>query len=44
MQPDSNDKLEVYDNSHNQGKSPVGAMIAFNEDGFVKSLYRRYCQ
>ena len=35
-------KLEVYDNSHNQGKSPVGAMIAFNEDGFLKSLYRRY--
>ena len=36
------EKLEVYDNSHNQGKSPVGAMIAFNEDGFVKSQYRRY--
>ena len=35
-------KLEVYDNSHNQGKSPVGAMIAFNEDGYLKSLYRRY--
>ena len=35
-------KVEVYDNSHNQGKSPVGAMIAFNEDGFSKSMYRRY--
>ena len=35
-------KLEVYDNSHHQGKSPVGAMIAFNEDGFLKSLYRKY--
>ena len=35
-------KRQVYDNSHNQGKSPVGAMIAFNEDGFVKSQYRRY--
>ena len=35
-------KIEVYDNSHHQGKAPIGAMIAFNEDGFVKSLYRRY--
>ena len=35
-------KIEVYDNSHHQGKSPIGAMIAFNEDGFLKSLYRKY--
>ena len=35
-------KIEVYDNSHHQGSSPIGAMIAFNEDGFSKSLYRRY--
>jgi len=35
-------KIEVYDNSHHQGKAPIGAMIAFNEDGFIKSLYRRY--
>ena len=35
-------KVEVYDNSHHQGKSPIGAMVAFNEDGFSKSLYRRY--
>ena len=35
-------KIEVYDNSHHQGKAPIGAMIAFNEDGFMKSLYRRY--
>ena len=35
-------KVEVYDNSHHQGKSPIGAMIAFNEDGFSKSMYRRY--
>ena len=34
-------KIEVYDNSHHQGKAPIGAMIAFNEDGFMKSLYRR---
>jgi excinuclease ABC subunit C len=35
-------KVEIYDNSHHQGKSPIGAMVAFNEDGFTKSLYRRY--
>jgi len=35
-------KIEVYDNSHHNGKAPVGAMIAFNEDGFMKSMYRRY--
>ena len=35
-------KIETYDNSHHQGKSPIGAMVAFNEDGFSKSLYRRY--
>ena len=35
-------KIEVYDNSHHQGKAPIGAMIAFNEDGFMKSMYRRY--
>ena len=35
-------KIEIYDNSHHQGKSPIGAMVAFNEDGFSKSLYRRY--
>ena len=39
---DSINKVEVYDNSHHQGKSPIGAMVAFNEDGFSKSLYRRY--
>ena len=35
-------KIEVYDNSHHQGKAPIGAMIAFSEDGFMKTLYRRY--
>ena len=35
-------KIEVYDNSHHNGKTPIGAMIAFNEDGFMKSIYRRY--
>lgn len=36
------DKVEVYDNSHIQGASAVGAMIAANMDGFQKNWYRRY--
>lgn len=36
------EKVEVYDNSHIQGASAVGAMIAANMDGFQKNWYRRY--
>ncbi len=32
----------VFDNSHLFGKSPVGAMITFNENGFEKSGYRHF--
>ncbi len=32
----------VFDNSHLFGKSPVGAMIAFGHDGFIKSGYRHF--
>lgn len=32
----------VFDNSHLFGKSPVGAMIAFGHDGFIKSAYRHF--
>ena len=35
-------KIEVYDNSHTQGSYPVGAMIAFSEEGFLKSSYRKF--
>ena len=35
-------KVEVYDNSHIQGASAVGAMIAANESGFQKKWYRRF--
>ncbi|MBR3510625.1 MAG: excinuclease ABC subunit UvrC [Alphaproteobacteria bacterium] len=38
-------KLEcvgVFDNSHLFGKQPVGAMIAFGHDGFIKSSYRHF--
>lgn len=32
----------VFDNSHLFGTSPVGAMIVFGREGFVKSEYRHY--
>ena len=35
-------RIEVYDNSHIQGKFAVGAMIVSNKDGFDKSSYRKY--
>ena len=40
---DSNINLiEVYDNSHIQGTSSVGALIAFGEEGFIKKRYRKF--
>ena len=35
-------RIEVYDNSHIQGKYSVGAMIALDREGFLKSAYRKY--
>jgi len=38
-------KLEcvgVFDNSHLFGKHPVGAMIAFGHNGFIKTSYRHF--
>ena len=32
----------VFDNSHLFGRSPVGAMITFGHDGFIKSGYRHF--
>ena len=34
--------IEVYDNSHIQGTNSVGAMITFDEEGFVKKRYRKF--
>lgn len=34
--------VEVYDNSHIQGTSSVGACICAGEQGFIKSKYRRF--
>ena len=35
-------KIEAYDNSHTFGKYPVGVMIAYNQNGFIKSNYRKF--
>ena len=34
--------IEVYDNSHNQGDSNIGALIAFGKEGFIKNRYRKF--
>ncbi len=34
--------IEVYDNSHNQGDSNIGALITFGKDGFIKNRYRKF--
>jgi excinuclease ABC subunit C len=36
------ERIEVYDNSHIQGSSPVGAMIVAGPDGFIKNSYRKF--
>lgn len=36
------EKIEIYDNSHIQGASAVGAMVAATVSGFQKNLYRRF--
>jgi len=36
------DCVGVFDNSHLFGKNPVGAMVAFGHDGFIKSSYRHF--
>ena len=35
-------KIEAFDNSHTFGKFPVGVMIAYNNNGFLKSNYRKF--
>ena len=34
--------IEVYDNSHIQGTNSVGAMVTFDEEGFIKKRYRKF--
>jgi excinuclease ABC subunit C len=35
-------RIEVYDNSHLQGRSPYGAMIVAGPEGFIKGAYRKF--
>ena len=35
-------RIEVFDNSHIQGTSAVGAMIVAGPEGFVKNQYRKF--
>lgn len=35
-------KIEIYDNSHIQGTNAIGGMVAYDTNGFNKSLYRKF--
>jgi len=35
-------RIEVYDNSHIQGRHAYGAMIVAGPDGFIKNAYRKF--
>ncbi len=35
-------RIEVYDNSHIQGRQAIGAMVVFGAEGPVKSAYRKF--
>lgn len=35
-------RIEVFDNSHIQGSSAVGAMIVAGPEGFIKNQYRKF--
>ncbi|WP_431281570.1 excinuclease ABC subunit UvrC [Humitalea sp. 24SJ18S-53] len=35
-------RIEIYDNSHIQGTSAYGVMVAAGPGGFIKSAYRKY--
>ena len=40
--PEAPRRVEVYDNSHIQGASAIGAMIVAGPQGFVKGQYRKF--
>jgi excinuclease ABC subunit C len=40
--PETPGRIEVYDNSHVQGTSAVGAMIVAGPEGFRKNSYRKF--
>ncbi|HVH82393.1 MAG TPA: excinuclease ABC subunit UvrC [Stellaceae bacterium] len=35
-------RIEVYDNSHNQGSNAVGAMVVAGAEGLMKNQYRKF--
>lgn len=35
-------RIEIYDNSHNQGSFAIGAMVVATPDGFDKKSYRQF--
>ncbi|MBA5723664.1 excinuclease ABC subunit UvrC [Candidatus Liberibacter sp.] len=35
-------RIEIYDNSHMMGCSPVGSMVVVGTNGFMKNQYRKY--
>ncbi len=35
-------RIEVYDNSHIQGRQAIGGMIVAGPDGFIKNAYRKF--
>ncbi|WP_434783320.1 excinuclease ABC subunit UvrC [Gimibacter soli] len=36
------ERIEVYDNSHNQGTNAVGGMVVAGPEGFMKNQYRKF--
>ncbi|MDO5387367.1 MAG: hypothetical protein Q4F75_08905, partial [Pseudomonadota bacterium] len=35
-------RIEIYDNSHNQGSFAIGAMVVATPEGFDKKSYRQF--
>ena len=35
-------RIEIYDNSHLNGTDSVGAMVVYENNSFVKSLYKKF--
>ena len=40
--PHAPERIEIYDNSHIQGKHAVGGMVVAGPEGFQKGAYRRF--
>ncbi|ENN93455.1 excinuclease ABC subunit UvrC [Bartonella bovis] len=40
--PHTPHRIEIYDNSHIMGTNAVGAMVVFDQTGFIKNQYRKF--